>query len=154
MEENDDDRRNSGRRLVLSRENFDDYLVALNSKLRSDDVADRILSGDLAHPLILFQQVNAQHLQNLNVPLVSQESLFNDPVLPFQIFIRNLTNALLNAPAPVPAIAGLNQLQERQDEFRRAEKHIYSTIISTLRVGKSLHYARQCPFGAGQTNFF
>ena len=104
MEENDRAIDRSARRLTLSRENFDDYLVALMAKLRSNVTADRILSGELRHPLIAFQQANGQHLAALNVNWVPDEALTADPITPYNNFIRQLTNALLQAPAPVPAI--------------------------------------------------
>ena len=66
------------------------------------------------------------------------------------IFLRAVSAAILQAPAPVPVVGDLNALQEAQNTFRQAESFIYSTIVSTLQVGKSMHYARSCPFGAGQ----
>ena len=56
------------RRLVLSTENFDDYLVTLTAKLRINVHADRILSGELQHPLVKFQTDNMESLQRLHVP--------------------------------------------------------------------------------------
>ena len=82
MEEaNNRDDASSARRLALSREDFDDYLVALTAKLLRNVDVDRILSGEIIHPLIRFQQINADSLRRLNVMWVSPESLFNDPVL-------------------------------------------------------------------------
>ena len=150
MDNNDQDRAASGRRLFLSRENFDDYLVALNAKLRQDTVADRILSGELQHPLIAFQRNNLAQLQVLRVPFVPPAALLQDPVGPYLNWLRILTDSLLRAPAPVPAVVGLQQLQEQQNAFRQGERHIYTSIVSTLKVGESMHYARQCMFGAGQ----
>ena len=98
------------RRLSLSRENFDDYFVALTAKLRSNLDADSILSGELQHPLLRFQENNAQSLRRLNVQWVSPASLFADPVGPYVIFVRQLTDALLQAPAPIPDIEGLDDL--------------------------------------------
>ena len=138
------------RRLTLSRENFDDYFVALTAKLRSNLEADGILSGELQHPLLHFQDRNSQALRRLNVQWVTPALLFADPVGPYLIFIRQLTDALLNAPAPIPDIEGLDELQTAQAAFRKAETYIYTTIVETLRVGKSMHYARQVKFGAGQ----
>ena len=147
MEEND---RARSRRLTLERENFDDFLVALMAKLRSNVTADRILSGELRHPLIAFQQTNAQHLAALNVNWVPEAALTADPITPYNNFIRQLKNTLLRSPAPVPAINGMQQLQIDQLQFRQAETFIFTSIVETLRVGKTMHYARQCVFGAGQ----
>ena len=70
------------RRLAFSRENFDDYFVALTAKLRSDANADLVLSGELQRPLIRFQQTNQASLQLLNVEFVFPATLFADPVTP------------------------------------------------------------------------
>ena len=134
MEEND---RPRSRRLTLERENFDDYLVALMAKLRINVTADRILSGELRHPLIAFQQANAQHLAALNVNWIPEAALTADPITPYNNFIRQLTDALLRAPAPVPAINGMQQLQIDQLQFRQAETFIFTSIVETLRVGKT-----------------
>ena len=140
----------SGRRLTFSTENFDDYLVALMADLRNDAVCDRVLSGELRHPLIEFQRQNIVALQQLNVPWVSPAALLANPVSPYVDWLRVLTANILAAPAPVPAVAGLQQLQQDQNVYRNAERLIYARIVKTLRVGRSMHYARQCAFGAGQ----
>ena len=150
MDVPDPDRTTSARRLTFSAENFDDYVIALTAKLRIDPNADRVLSGEFVHPLIQFQANNVANLQALNVPYVSPQVLIQDPATPYVNWLRVLTTALLRAPAPVPAIDGLQQLQANVDTFRRAERFIYSTIVSTLKVGESMHYARQSVFGAGQ----
>ena len=150
MEDADRDTASSANRLSLCRENFDDYVVALTAKLRSNIHADRVLSGETLHPLLAFQDQNRDALAALNVPWVPPQALFNDPVTPYVTFIRQITDALLHAQAPVPNIDGLDELQNSQAEFRRAETFIYTTIVNTLRVGKTMHYARQVRFGAGQ----
>ena len=61
-EANDRDVASDSRRLTLSREDFDGYLVALTARLRSNADADRILSGEIHHPLIRFQQLNSDSL--------------------------------------------------------------------------------------------
>ena len=150
MENEINDRSASVCRLTLSRENFDDYLVTLMTKLSRNPLADQILSGELTHPLVNFQQMNIVSLQTLNVPWVAPASLLADPVTPYINWLRRLTEALLNAPAPVPDIEGLQALQVAQTAYRAAERHIYSTIVVALKIGESMHYARQCTFGAGQ----
>ena len=140
----------SGRRLGFSTENFDDYLVALMADLRSDAVCDRVLSGEFRHPLIEFQRENTVALQQLNVPYVPPAALLADPVSPYVEWLRVLTANILAAPAPVPAVNGLQQLQNDHNTYRDAERLIYARIVKTLRVGRSMNYARQCVFGAGQ----
>ena len=150
MDVPDDDVRRNSRRLTFSTANFDDYAVALMAKLRVNLTADRILSGELQHPLVQYQRDNLANLQALNVPFYTSAQLLADPVQCFVTFLRAVTAAILHDPAPVPVIGDLNALQEAQNTFRQAESFIYSTIVSTLQVGKSMHYARSCPFGAGQ----
>lgn len=148
--QNYDARASSSRRLVFSKEDFDDYLLALTAKLRSNTDADRLLSGETQHPLVNYQYVNRNFLMALGMPFFSAEALIDDPVSPYIRFLRQITTALLMHPPPVPVPGDLNALQALQDSHRAAERHIYSTIVSTLQVGRSMHYARQCVFGAGQ----
>ena len=130
--DNDPDRSSSSRRLKFSTENFDDYVTALMAKLRLDSDADRVISGELVHPLVSFQLRNQAPLQALNVPYVSQQELLRDPVAPYINWLRILTDNLFRAPAPVPDVEGLQELQNAQNVFRRAERYIYSTIVFTL----------------------
>ena len=150
MEVDDETDRRRSRRLTFTTTNFDDYIVALMAKLRVNVTADAILSGELLHPLVLYQRDNRASLDALRVPRYTDAQLIADPVQCFVDFMRYLTGALLAAPAPVPYVGDLNVLQASQDTFRQAESFIYSTIVSTLQVGKNMYYVRQCPFGAGQ----
>ena len=143
-------RSSNERHLEFTRNDFDDFIIALTAKLRLNETADKILSGELRHPLVDFQQRNSASLQGLNVPYYSPATLLQDPAETYVTFLRQLTQALLNAPAPVPDVGDLNVLQEAANLFRRGERFIYSTIVATLKVGDSMHYARQCKFGAGQ----
>ena len=126
MEDADRDRARSAHRLTLCRENFDDYVVALTAKLRSNLDADRVLSGETLHPLLAFQDSNRNALAALNVPWVPPQALFNDPVTPYVNFIRQITDALLRAQAPVPVIDGLVELHVAQTVFRPAPKLIFT----------------------------
>ena len=68
-------RSSTERHLEFTRNDFDDFIIALTAKLRLNETADRILSGELRHPLVGFQQRNAQSLQGLNVPFYSPTEL-------------------------------------------------------------------------------
>ena len=140
----------STRRLVLSQENFDDYILALMVKLPFDPDADRLLSGETQHPLVQYQQVNRDVLIALAMPFFSLEDLIRDPVGTYVQFQRRIDAALSNHAPPVPVPGDLNVLQDLQTTHRAAERYIYTTIVSTLQVGRSMHYARQVAFGAGQ----
>ena len=89
-------------------------------------------------------------MQGLNVPFYSPSSLLKDPAQSYVTFLRQLTQTLLGAPAPVPDVGDLNVIQDADNVFRRDERFIYSTIVVTLKVGDSMYYARQYNFGAGQ----
>ena len=81
MDDQDDNARAlSSRRLVLSEENFDDYILAVMAKLRRDPDADRLLSGETQHPLVQYQRVNRDVLIALAMPFFSLEALIRDPV--------------------------------------------------------------------------
>ena len=58
MEVDDEIDRRRTRRLTFTTTNFDDYVVALMAKLRVNVTADAILSGELLHPLVLYQRDN------------------------------------------------------------------------------------------------
>ena len=79
-DQDDNDRAMSSRRLVFSKENFDDYLLALMVKLRRDPAADRLLSGETQHPLVQYQQINRDVLIALAMPFFPLQALINDPV--------------------------------------------------------------------------
>ena len=72
---NDDARASSSRRLVFSQENFDDYLLALMAKLRHNEDADRLLSGETQHPLVQYQVVNHNILIALTMPFSRSKRL-------------------------------------------------------------------------------
>ena len=78
MDDPDPSRSNS-RRLEFTKHDFDDFVIALMTKLRFNPVADRILSNELRHPLIEFQQQNIVALQRLNVPFISPATLLQNP---------------------------------------------------------------------------
>ena len=140
MDDQIDRRSSNSRHLEFSHNDFDDFIIALTAKMRLDETVDRILSGELSHPLVDFQQRNIVNLQRLNVPFFPTAALLQDPAGTYVTFLRLLTQALLGAPAPVPDVGDLNALQEAADVFRRGERFIYSTIVVTLKVGDSMHY--------------
>ena len=140
MDYPDDDRHHVWR-LTFTTENFDDYIVAVLTKLRINPIADRILSGELQHPLLQYQIDNRAHLAALQVPTYAATQLLADPLQCFSSFMRNITAAIMRAPAPVPVIGDLNALQASNDTYRQAESFIYSTVVATLQIGKSMHYA-------------
>ena len=110
MDASDESYVNRPRRLTFTIENFDDYLVALMAKLRINPIADRILSGELLHPLISFQINNQASLAALQVPFFAPAQLLTNPALSYVQFLRFLTNTLLRASPPVPAVDDLNEL--------------------------------------------
>ena len=140
----------SKHKLEFSSENFDDYLTALLSKIRDDDNADSILSDTLHHPLIDYQRRNNLALRLLRVPRLSPADLLADPVDTYKRFVDATTTALNNSTGSVPDLPQLDLLDDDFEIFKAAERWIYTSIVKTLRVGLTMHYARGVPYGAGQ----
>ena len=138
------------KRLVFSREFFDDYFISLSALIRVDNDADNILEGDLKNPLTAYQQNHRIDLRLLRVPFISDEELRLDPVGTYKAFVTTTTRALNSAVGRVPDLPDLDVLDDDFQRFRAAERFIYNQIVKTLQVGISLHYARQVRFGAGQ----
>lgn len=125
--------------LVYSREQFDDYLVALLARIRFDDEADRIISGAAKHPLLNFRLLPFTAMQ-----------LIEDPIGCYVQFTRSLANALAIFPGDVPDVGNLGYLEDFLYKIhKKAQRLIYDIIVRTFRVGSSMHYARNVKFGAG-----
>ena len=135
-------------RLYYNREQFDDYWIALMAKLRLNDEADLLISGLSPHPLLSFQRANLAALQLLGFIILSDIQLIEDPFDAYTRFTEYMATALHRHPGPVPAF-DLAALDRDYQVHRRAQRYIYSVIVSTLRVGSSMHYARRVRFGAG-----
>ena len=101
------------------------------------------------HQLFSFQRANQSSLQLLGVLILSGMQLIEDPCGCYQRFTQYLTEALHRHPGAVPAIDDLRALEESYQVHHRAQRHIYSTILETLQVGISMHYARRSRFSAG-----
>ena len=84
---NEQERRS--RRLVLSTANFDDYVIALTTKLLVNVHSDRVLADELHHPLVKFQVDNMASLQRLHVTWFSPAALLAQPAETFQNFLRS-----------------------------------------------------------------
>ena len=136
-------------RNYFSRVNFDDYWIALMAQIRYNDDADALVEGLTRHPLVDFQNLNAQALANLRVPVFTLNELIVDPVQTYTQFMRALGNALGNAVGQVPALQNMQHLDALFAVHKRAQRWIYNCIVNTLKVGVSMHYARQARFGAG-----
>ena len=119
------------------------------AKLRINEEADLLISGQSPHPLLSFQRANRHALQLLGVLILSDAQLLEDPFGCYQRFTQFLAEALHRHPAPVPNPGDLQSLDDDYQIHRRAQRFIYSTIIETLQVGASMHYARQVRFGSG-----
>ena len=90
-----DDSSSSRRRLTYNREQFDDYWIALMSKLRINEDADALIAGRSPHPLLAFQRANLASLQLLGVLILSASQLVEDPFGCYQRFSQYLTDALI-----------------------------------------------------------
>ena len=139
----------SRHRNYFSRDNFDDYSISLMAKIRFNEDADQLISGETNHPLVQFQNANQPALTRLQVQFVPLAELIRDPIGTYLHFMRVLGEVLAAAPAPVPVLQHLNAMDDLFAVHKRAQRHIYNTIVSTLQVGKSMHYARQVLYGSG-----
>ena len=136
-------------RLVFDRTQFDDYWIALLASIRQNVHADRIISGAANNPLVVYQQNNSASLTALGVPFLTDQQIVEDPAGTYDFFCRRLATALASAGDPVPDVTDLHELQQLQNDFMIGERHIYNTVVATLQVGISMHYARQVAYGAG-----
>ena len=136
-------------RNYFSREHFDDYWIALMARIRLNEDADNLISGQVSHPLYKFQIENSNSLIALNVRNVSLNDLVIDPVGMYREYMRVLGNSLSSHPAPVPDLQGMQALDGLFAVHKRAQRFIYGTIVATLQVGVSMHYARQVRYGSG-----
>ena len=135
--------------LVYNREQFDDYLIALLARIRFDDEADRIISGEAKHPLLNYQQQHSDSLQALRLLPFTAMQLIEDPIGCYVQFTRSLANALSVFPGDVPDVGNLGYLDDLYKVHKKAQRFIYDIIVRTFRVGSSMHYARSVKFGAG-----
>ena len=147
-----DDRNQLSRRLYFTRENFDDYWIALMARIRVNEAADRLMSRLATHPLIQYQSINAFALNVLNISQISASSLLQDPAGTYLFFtnaVGNSLNHLARSAVAVPDLGNLAALAADYNTHIGAEKYVYNTVVGTLQVGISMHYARQVKFGAG-----
>ena len=135
--------------LKYSREQFDDYLVALLARIRFNDNADRVVSGESHQPLLNYQVQHGDSLRRLNILLFSAQQLIEDPLGSYIYFTRALASALSVFPDNVPDIGNLGVLDRLYEVHKEAQRFIYDVIVRTLTVGTSMHYARGVKFGAG-----
>ena len=149
QDQSPEDNSSSRRRLTFTSEQFDDFWIALMSKLRINEDADALISGTSPHPLLSFQRANLASLQLLGVLILSPNQLIEDPFGCYQRFSQFLAEALHRHPSPVPNVGNLRELENAYQTHRRAQRYIYATILDTLQVGISMHYARRVRFGAG-----
>ena len=69
----------SSRHLVFDRDNFADFWAALTVRVRRDNYADLVYSGEFAHPLLAYQQTHAQLFQQHGVPVLTAAGIDMDP---------------------------------------------------------------------------
>ena len=136
--------------LVFSRANFDDYWTALLADVRSNDVADQVYTGAIAHPLFTYQLANQADITALGIPILPADRFDADPMGLYDSFHTQMrtNNAALDEPAE-PALPGLDELRAQWTIYRQGQRTLFSRTVATLRISNSMHYARGVPFGAG-----
>ena len=83
---------NRRQRLFFSRNQFDDYIIALNAQIRTNEMADRVLQGTLRHPLELYQRLCARSLTVMGIPIIPTRYLVEDPIGTYDHFNATITN--------------------------------------------------------------
>ena len=135
--------------LQFSRELFADYWTAVISRVRQDDECDKIYSGVMKHPLIALQQKNQQQILAYHCTLVPEEVLRDNPIQPAEFLVAAIVIAAKEINKDPPLDDLWDVFQTKWPIYKRAQRKIYATIIATLQVGTSMHYARAVNYGAG-----
>ena len=134
-------------RLTFSREFYADYHTALLSQFRSDDECNDVYTGAQKHPLIELQLLNQQQILDYNVHLVAAAVLQSRPFGPTEDFIYAIKVAATAAKTDPPLAKLWKEFLAAWKACKSAQRKIYATIVATLRVGESMHYARSVPYG-------
>ena len=135
--------------LSFSRQQFADYWTALISRVRQDDDCDQVFSGSMPHPMVLFQKQNHQQILDYGLTLIAEAVLAVNPIQPAELLLQEIKHAAAQANKDPPLDTNWNVFQTEWLKYKKAQRKIYAIAIATLRVGSSMHYARQVPFGAG-----
>ena len=101
------------------------------------------------HPLVHYQRQNSATLSALKILPFTGVQFIEDPIGCYIHFTRSLAEALSVFPDNVPDIGDLSVLEDLYQTYRKAQRFVYDVIIRTLKVGTSMHYARDVKFGAG-----
>lgn len=131
MADSTQDSNNRHSTLKYSRDQFDDYLVALLARIRFNDNADRIVSGESRHPLLNYQAQHGDALRRLNLIPFTAQQLIEDPLGNYIYFTRALTSALAVFPGEVPDVGNLGTLDRLYDVHKEAQRFIYDVIVRT-----------------------
>ena len=134
----------SSRHLVFDRDNFADFWAALTVRVRRDNYADLVYSGEFPHPLLAYQQTHAQLFQQHGVPVLTAAGIDMDP-----LGIQHRFLTIARQAHGQPFAASLQALEASFVTYRQAQRYIYTNCVECLRVGSSMHYVRAVPFGAG-----
>ena len=126
-------------RLQYSREFFADYLTALLSRIRQDEKCDAVYIGRQKHPLIAVQTNNQAQLQRIHVRFVPEAQFNFHPFAPADNFIIEVNTKSRQDPK---LDNGWEDFLTSYDDYKVTQRKIYDIIVSTLRLGSSLHYVR------------
>ena len=136
-------------RLTFSREHYADYHTALLSKIRTDEVCNDVYTGNQPHPLIELQILNQTQILAYKVNLVPAAILKLRPFVPAEEFLHSIKHAATLANKNPPLDKLWQEFLVAWKCYKTAQRKIYATIVATLRVGSSMHYARSVPYGYG-----
>ena len=136
-------------RLTFSREHYADYHTALLAQFRSDEECDAVYTGTQKHPLIELQLLNQSQILSYNVNLIAEAVLQANPFDPTEDFIYRVKLAAAAKNEDPPLAKLWAEFLVAWKVYKSAQRKIYATIVATLRVGESMHYARSVPYGYG-----
>ena len=136
-------------RLTFSREYYADYHTALLSQFRADDDCNDVYTGAQKHPLIELQLLNQQQILDYNIHLVAEAVLQSRPFAPTEDFIYRVKLAAAAKNVDPPLAKLWAAFLAAWKIYKSAQRKIYATIVATLRVGESMHYARSVPYVYG-----
>ena len=136
-------------RLTFPREFYTDYHTVLLSQIRTCDICNDVYTGALKHPLVELQILNQKQILDYGITLVAQAVLQHRPFVPTEEFIHAVRIAAAKANVKPPLDQLWQEFTVAWKTYKSAQRKIYATIVATLRMGSSMHYARSVPYGYG-----
>ena len=162
------------KKLRFNENHFQGYWVQLNTLIRRNDEADRILDGLRVHPLLGFVAACAdnthqhfQHATSLSIlyrdnaigdppgTVPSEEDIDTDPIGCIRDFALATTNGTVGGPSPRGAVNWIHSRQYGSQlcvvnlQYRTGCKHIWETVVATFSAAEVTTLIAGLPYGSG-----